>query len=131
MVTNMYTPTVYLIIFGGRDFTNWPLFERAVTRFIQTILQGFNVIIVEGEARGVDTMARKYAMLHGYDWEPFPADWVNLGKRAGFVRNHEMISISHYGLGFWDGVSSGTGHSVSLCESKGIPYWIVPYTNSL
>ncbi len=122
-----WRPKVNLFIFGGRDYTNYPYFCATVDRFIADVLTGFEVTIVEGEARGVDLFAYQYAIERGLEWLPFPADWETHGRRAGFIRNHDMCQVSHYGLGFWNGFSSGSAHSVSLCRAKGIPLWVVKY----
>lgn len=118
---------VRLVIYGGRDYNDWPRFEASVRRFIMTVLAGFTVTIIEGEARGVDTMARRYAELHGHEYLPFPANWLKYGNSAGYVRNGEMMGIAHYALGFHDGSSRGTAHSNTLAMNKGIPVWVVHY----
>lgn len=123
---------LYLFIFGGRDYNNWPYFQYAVSSFIlSNRLNGFEIIIVEGGARGADYMARRFAQQMGLEYITFEADWKSFHKAAGMIRNREMANVSHEAIGFWDGFSRGTGDSVKLCSNLGIPLDLHYYTNSL
>jgi hypothetical protein len=48
-------------------------------------------ILIEGEARGADKMARQIAEELGIKVEKYPADWNAYGKAAGPIRNQQMI----------------------------------------
>ena len=50
-----------------------------------------DTIIIEGEAPGADSMARDYAKSHGMEFMAFPADWDGLGRKAGPIRNRQML----------------------------------------
>jgi hypothetical protein len=51
----------------------------------------------------------------------FPADWEQFGKRAGPIRNAEMVKAgADLVLAFFSGDSRGTRHTVSLAEEAGI-----------
>jgi hypothetical protein len=54
----------------------------------------------------------------------YPADWNKYGKRAGFLRNAEMVSEADVLFAFWDGKSKGTKHSIDLALDKGIPVFV-------
>lgn len=114
---------VYVVIFGSRDFKDYKFFERRVNRFLRRVvkeekIKHKQIVIVEGEASGADKMAVRYALENGYELKPFPADWNNLGRRAGMVRNEEMMVWSSWGIGFWDGESRGTKGMINLCKPK-------------
>jgi hypothetical protein len=47
--------------------------------------------IIHGNARGVDTLADRYAVVNWLKLSVFPADWTSHGKAAGFIRNQQMI----------------------------------------
>lgn len=49
-------------------------------------------VVIEGEARGADTMAREAAEQLGIPVLPFPADWTRFGKAAGPIRNRQMLT---------------------------------------
>lgn len=56
--------------------------------------------------------------------ERHPADWATHGKRAGFIRNAEMIDrvkgVMAIVLAFWDGESKGTKHTIDLAKKAGL-----------
>ena len=49
----------------------------------------------------------------------YPADWLNLGKRAGYVRNTDIVKNSDMIIAFWDGKSKGTKHTIGLAQKMG------------
>jgi hypothetical protein len=53
-----------------------------------------------------------------------PADWSEFGKRAGFIRNVEMVDsldpATDRVIAAWDGQSNGTLHAVRAARAKGI-----------
>jgi hypothetical protein len=51
---------------------------------------GFDTLI-EGEARGADTIAREEAEKLGFTVLKFPADWDKYHKAAGPIRNKQML----------------------------------------
>ena len=67
----------------------------------------------------------------GIEYITFDADWNRFHKAAGMIRNREMANVSHEAIGFWDGRSRGTGDSIKLCHSLGIPLELNYYTNHL
>ena len=63
----------YLIIAGGREFSNYPVLRNAVDYYIQK--HGLTeVTIVSGKARGADTLGETYAAERGLPVWEFPAD---------------------------------------------------------
>jgi hypothetical protein len=48
-------------------------------------------VVIEGEAQGADTLARRAAEQLGIPVLPFPADWDRYGRGAGPRRNQQMI----------------------------------------
>jgi hypothetical protein len=72
-------------------------------------------IIVSGGAKGVDTEAVEYAKrAWNVDSIVFLADWSGHGKRAGFIRNRQIVNEADHVVAFWDGVSRGTKHTIDL-----------------
>ncbi|MBB4235073.1 hypothetical protein GGD57_001631 [Rhizobium esperanzae] len=59
-------------------------------------------VLIEGEARGLDVRAKAWAQRRGIVVDPYPADWDNLGKAAGGIRNQWMIDDGKpdYGMVF-------------------------------
>lgn len=76
---------------------------------------------------GVDKMTYGIAKAWKMDVEPHPADWDGLGKRAGILRNYEMLDypVPHLVIAFWDGKSTGTGHVITTARMRSIPLEII------
>ncbi len=111
----------YLLVVGSRSLTMYSLIESYLDRLVQEKLQGFNIVVVSGGAKGVDTLAERWADNRGYNKIIMPADWEKEGKSAGFRRNvrmHQFIAEKEHKLviAFWDGISKGTAHNFELCK---------------
>ena len=77
--------------------------------------------IIHGGARGADELAATYARALGIKETAYPADWRGKGKRAGILRNLEMLDQQpDFVLAFWDGRSTGTQHTIDEAENRGI-----------
>jgi hypothetical protein len=75
-------------------------------------------VLVSGGARGVDTHAVEYgAKAWGLKSIVFPADWNKHGKRAGIVRNGQIVQAADFIVAFWDGKSRGTKSTIDLALS--------------
>lgn len=51
-------------------------------------------LVIHGDAPGADTMAKEWAEYHDVFCLPFPAQWDELGKRAGPERNKAMVRVA-------------------------------------
>lgn len=49
------------------------------------------IILIHGNAPGVDTFAAKYATHLHWSTMSFPADWKQYGRAAGPLRNQKMV----------------------------------------
>ena len=81
-------------------------------------------LIISGCAAGADKAGERWAQLHGIEIKKFPANWAFYGKRAGFVRNAEMVRECDVGIAFWDGISEGSKNTIQLLFNAGKPYFI-------
>lgn len=116
----------YLIIAGGREFSNYPVLRNAVDYYIQK--HGLTeVTIVSGKARGADTLGETYAAERGLPVWEFPADWDGLGKKAGHVRNRQMGDVAN-GLVAFDTDGKGTKGMVAYAQEKGLNILVVDCT---
>lgn len=78
--------------------------------------------IIDGCARGADTLAYEIAVRCKWTTERYPADWKRHGHFAGPLRNREMLKEGKPDLvlAFWDGSSPGTAHMVRLARQAGV-----------
>lgn len=86
-----------------------------------------SIEIISGGAKGADTLAIKFAKEYNLNYKIMNADWDKYGKRAGILRNNEMLTyaISNPNniailISFWNGTSKGTKHMIDISNDKGI-----------
>lgn len=82
-------------------------------------------LIISGGARGIDLYADYWASRKDYPFKEYPADWDNLGRSAGYIRNAEMVKDCDAAIVVWDGESKGTEHTLNLLSRDRVPYVLV------
>jgi hypothetical protein len=113
-----------IAIIGSRTFNDYPMLESIVMGVMKDKgVKPSDVTIVSGGARGADALGREFAQKHSAQYLEFPADWEKFGKRAGFVRNADIVKNSDFVVALWDGQSRGTGNSLELAQQAGKPYF--------
>lgn len=128
-----------IIVAGSRDFRNYQLLLDTVMYFLADkdepgiVDNPSQVKFISGTERGADVLGEQFAYTYGYDVIRFPADWDNLGKKAGYVRNAEMAKFAvedgNYGvlIAFWDGKSKDTKHMIDLAKKYGLEVHVVNF----
>lgn len=109
-------------IAGSRTFQSQEFMDERLAFYFQ---RGLPDLVVSGCANGADLLGECWADMNNVPVLRFPADWENLGKRAGFVRNLEMFKFATHGVFFWDGSSKGTRHTIELFEQSDKPFRVV------
>lgn len=89
-----------------------------------------DLTMIEGAAKGIDTIAKEYAQENDWKIEEYPADW-SIGKQAGILRNELMVKAADEVLILWDGESKGTKHDIDLCEKYNKPYVVLIYNDKV
>jgi hypothetical protein len=80
---------------------------------------------------GADRLVQRWADLNEVPLEEFPADWIGLGKPAGFVRNQFMVNQgADMCVAFLRDGSRGTQHTIDRARAAGIPTFVVPWITS-
>lgn len=77
--------------------------------------------IVSGGAKGVDTLARRYAFYNALKLTEFLPKYNLYGRGAPLKRNIEIIEYADIVLAFWDGTSHGTKYVIDNCKKRNIP----------
>lgn len=90
-----------------------------VRAFVRALPVG--TTIVSGGARGVDQEAVLAAAARGLKTIVFPANWEKYGKKAGFLRNAEIVALVDEIVAFWDSRSRGTADTIDRANKAGKP----------
>lgn len=98
-------------IVGSRFYEDYDKFKIHVDSYVKEI--GKPNKIVSGGARGVDTMAEKYAKDNKIKMEIFRPDWSKHGKKAALLRNTDIVENSTHVLAFPAKSSVGTIDSIN------------------
>ena len=110
----------YILVAGSRTFVN----DQRLAEILGKEIKAGDTI-VEGGAKGVDTMARQWAEENGVSYMEFKADWKRYGKAAGPKRNDQMTEfIAEHGgraVYIWDGKSKGTKQCIESAMARQIP----------
>ena len=100
-----------LLICGDRNWKDKELIHMYVKHYNPSI-------IIEGEAKGADSLAREVGESLGILVEKYPADWTTHGKKAGPIRNNQMLKEGKPDMviGFHDDLESskGTKHMLKI-----------------
>lgn len=79
-------------------------------------------VLVHGDAPGVDRQAAAIWSAWGFPTEAHPADWEGQGRKAGPLRNEEMVSLgADLCLAFVHPTSRGTLDCIRRAKRDGIP----------
>ena len=102
-----------LAVVGSRDFNDYGLLK---IKLDQIHKRKPITLIVSGGAKGADKLSERWASENNIETLIFIPDWNKFGKRAGFLRNDDIIKNSDAVIAFWDGVSRGTESSINLAK---------------
>lgn len=87
-----------ILVCGDRNYTDWAAFEEELREWLIeephcwiNCAKPSEITIIEGGARGVDTLAKEFAIKYGMAVKEYPADWDKYGKAAGPIRNKQML----------------------------------------
>ena len=105
-----------IAIVGSRTFEDYNAMCSFIEETLATMEHPTIEAVVSGGARGADLLAERYAQEMGLQMIVFPAEWKKYGRRAGFIRNVDIIRECDLCFAFWDGESHGTQHDIELCE---------------
>ena len=81
--------------------------------------------IVSGGAKGVDTLARTYAIDHGIKITEYLPDYAQFHRSAPLIRNKTIIQAADHILAIWDGESRGTLFCIEYAKKVGKPVTVV------
>ncbi len=109
-----------VLVCGSRGWRDLLAIDRRIADL------GIDSEVIHGNADGADRQAHLACEAYSIPVTAFSADWRRYGKRAGIVRNTQMLN-EQPGLviAFWDGRSRGTAHTIGEARKRGIPVEII------
>ena len=138
--TSQLSPKV--IVAGSRNFTNYRRGTAQLTDYFSE-KNLWPSEIISGNAIGADSVGELWAMQNYVPVKHFPARWNDLtaenaiikttrkgrkyNARAGIDRNIKMAKYGTHLIAFWDGLSTGTKHMVSVAKSHGLSVQIFSF----
>lgn len=119
-----------ILICGSRDYTDkdavLAILQYNIPFYWQPFTPYSDIEVIHGGARGADTLGAEFAKELGYGKiTEYPAEWDKYGKRAGMVRNIEMLE-QNPDLVIAFGTGKGTNHTVKEAEKRGITVKRIP-----
>lgn len=112
--------TYRVLLTGSRTWVDW---HAIGWRLDELVKRRPRLILIHGACpTGADDIADRYANAHGIRTERHRADWRKYGRRAGFVRNAQMVRMgADLCLAFIRDRSPGATGCADLAETAGIP----------
>lgn len=80
-------------------------------------------MLIEGEAEGADKLSRRAAEMLDIPVQPCAANWRELGKAAGPIRNREMLKFNpDLVVAFQEQLeySKGTANMIRMAKKDGV-----------
>ena len=81
--------------------------------------------IVSGGAKGVDTLAREYALKRGMKLTEFLPEYEKFARGAPVVRNRQIVEYADIVIAFRDGKSRGAKSVITYCEKIGKKHIVI------
>ncbi len=123
-----------ILVCGGRHFESYGLLKVVLGKLIEKFHIDISMSeIVSGHCQGADMLGEKYAEEYGISVKCFPADWEKYKRKAGPIRNKQMIDyISGFEnklvVAFTTADTVGTRNTIKLAQKNNIPMVEIPYT---
>lgn len=107
-----------LLITGSREWEDVDWIHRVLEEYVGSC----DPVLVSGHCpSGADVICENFAYNMGWDVELHPADWDRYGKRAGYVRNYEMVREgADVCLAFIRNRSKGASHTARFAQEARI-----------
>jgi|SRR5688572_4102066 hypothetical protein len=118
-----------ILICGSRHFNDYDLLKKEVLNALP-IGNYVRATIISGHARGADTLGERFAEEMQWELDVYPADWETYGKRAGPIRNTQMLREGKPDMviAFRGPNSRGTQNMINQARKAGVEVVVVDVT---
>lgn len=111
-----------VLVCGGRDFRWRNVVDNALDRF--DAKHGIDILIT-GAAKGADQLAENWAKSRQIQYIGVPARWQERGRKAGPIRNSEILDIWRPDCVIAFPGGTGTADMVRKAKIAGLDVWEV------
>ena len=122
-----------ILVCGGRHFESYGLLKVVLGKLLEKFHMDISKSeIVSGHCQGADMLGEKYAEQYGIPVKIFPAYWKKYKRKAGPIRNKQMIDYSkgfenQLVVAFTTANTVGTRNTIKLAHKNNIPVVEIPY----
>ena len=115
-----------ILVCGGRDYTGYEKLKRILYPYVDTArLLREDLVFIQGEAKGADFLCKVFVLdelVHDtrVTLKSFPANWQQYGKRAGHLRNQQMLDEGKPDLVVAFPGGSGTADMIKRAKKAGV-----------
>lgn len=102
-----------VLVCGGRDY-------KDIDKVIEVLSNIHPTSVIHGNAAGADDLADIWSRANEIPVIPFSADWGKFGKKAGTIRNKQMLEEGKPDLVIAFPGGKGTANMVQLAKEAGI-----------
>lgn len=116
-----------ILVCGDRNWTDYQFIynELYYIALFEELIDFKDITIINGTARGADSLGYKAGKALGCQSARYPANWAKYGRRAGPIRNRQMLESGRPDLVlvFHDNINSsrGTKNMVTIARNANVP----------
>jgi hypothetical protein len=120
-----------VLVCGGRDFgdkaktAEWDFVQKTLDVYLDKY--GKDLVIINGAAKGADCASSMWALRNVVPFYEYHAEWDKYGKRAGYLRNQQMLDEGKPDLVIAFPGGHGTKMMVDIARKAGVPVEEVLY----
>jgi hypothetical protein len=113
-----------ILVCGGREFADKGRVFTVLDYYRET--SGGFMVVIHGAARGADSLAGEWATTRGIPVEAYPANWERDGRRAGPIRNAQMLREGKPTVVIAFPGGRGTADMIAQAKRAGVPALEIP-----
>lgn len=106
-----------ILVCGGRDYLD----SARVNEVLSKLHYERTISIIAGGANGADKLAVSWALLNNVPYREFKANWPLHGRKAGSIRNQQMLDEGKPDLVIAFPGGAGTTDMVNRARRAGLP----------